>query len=324
MSLRPVVVILHDHHLPAPEILDPVKEVAEIRHSTAAELETALVGADVLFLYDFFSGALGNAWHAASNLKWVHVAAAGVDAILTDEIRESDVVVTNSRGIFDKPIAEYVLAQILALAKDLPTAWQLQQERVWKHREPQRLEGTRALVVGTGPIGRAIANLLTAVEVEVKGAGRRIRTGDPDFGHVVDTAGLPQALGEADWVIAAAPLTDTTHKMFNADAFAAMKPTARFINVGRGELTDTDALVDALNSHEIAGAALDVVDPEPLPEDHPLWTTPNVSITAHNSGDVKGWREELVRLFVANFERWNESEEVFNVVDKALGYIPGA
>lgn len=324
MSSRPVVVILHDQHLPSPEILAPVEEKAELRYCTAADLASALEGADVLFLYDFFSDALSSAWEAASDLRWVHVAAAGVDAILTDEIRASDLLLTNSRGVFDKPIAEYVLAQILSLAKNFPTSWHLQQQRVWEHHEPERVEGTRALVVGTGPIGRAIANLLTAIGVEVQGAGRRERTDDPDFGHVVDTVGLPQGLGEADWVVAAAPLTDTTRYMFNAEAFAAMKPSARLVNVGRGELVDTHALIDALSTNKIAGAALDVVDPEPLPSDHPLWQTPNVTITAHNSGDVKGWREDLVRLFVANFEYWNTNGEVFNVVDKALGYVPGA
>src|SRR5699024_7475145 len=143
--------------------------------------------------------------------------------------------------------------------------------------------------------------LRRAAGLEVAGSGRRERTGDPDFGTITDTTGLPGALGEADWVVAIAPLTDEPKGMFDADAFAAMQPHARFINVGRGELVVTDDLVSSLREGGIAGAALDVLDEEPLPEGHPLWSLPNVMITPHNSGDFIGWRDALVTLFAENF-----------------------
>ncbi|WP_435201072.1 D-2-hydroxyacid dehydrogenase [Janibacter sp. GS2] len=322
MSSTPVVVVLHGADRPSPQALAPVAERAEIRYTEAAGLADALEGADVVFAYDFLSTAIAEAWHAAGSVQWVHVAAAGVDALLSPQVRESEVVVTNSRGVFDSAIAEYVLGQVLSFAKDLPGSLRLQDERRWQHRESERVAGTRALVVGTGPIGRAIARLLRAAGLEVSGSGRRERTDDADFGTVTDTAGLPEALGRADWVVAIAPLTDSTKGMFAADAFAAMPAHARFINVGRGELVVTDDLVSALRDGAIAGAALDVVDVEPLPQDHPLWTLPGVMITPHNSGDFIGWRDALVTLFAENFVRWADGRPLDNVVDKSLGYVP--
>ncbi|MGW8652064.1 NAD(P)-dependent oxidoreductase, partial [Nocardia salmonicida] len=114
-----------------------------------------------------------------------------------------------------------------------------------------------------------------------------------------------------------------TRHMFDASAFAAMKPHARFVNVGRGELVVTDDLVAALGNGSIAAAALDVVDPEPLPAGHPLWDLPNVVLTPHNSGDFHGWRTEIVRAFTDNFGRWAAGLPLDNVVDKTLGYVPG-
>lgn len=322
MSTEPVVVVLHNENRPSPEALAPVTERADVRFTEADGLADAMDGADVVFAYDFLSTALAEAWHAAGSVQWVHIAAAGVDPLMTPEVRESDVVITNSRGVFDDAIAEYVLGQVLSFAKDLPRSLRLQDEATWQHRESERVAGTRALVVGTGPIGRAIARLLRAAGLEVSGSGRRERTGDPDFGAVSATEDLPEALGRADWVVAIAPLTDQTSGMFDADAFAAMQPHARFINVGRGELVRTDDLVAALRCEQIAGAALDVVDPEPLPADHPLWSLPNVMITPHNSGDFVGWRDALVDLFAENFVRWVDGRPLDNVVDTSLGYVP--
>lgn len=322
MSSTPVVVVLHGANRPSPQAMAPVAERAEVRYTDARGLAEALQGADVVFAYDFLSTAIAEAWHAAGSVQWVHVAAAGVDALMSPQVRESEVVVTNSRGVFDSAIAEYVLGQVLSFAKDLPGSLRLQDERRWEHRESERVSGTRALVVGTGPIGRAVARLLRAAGLEVSGSGRRERTGDPDFGAVTDMAGLPEALGRADWVVAIAPLTDSTQGMFDAQAFAAMQSHARFINVGRGELVVTDDLVSSLRQGGIAGAALDVVDEEPLPEDHPLWTLPEVMITPHNSGDFVGWRDALVTLFAENFVRWADGRPLDNVVDKSLGYVP--
>ncbi|WP_109524726.1 MULTISPECIES: D-2-hydroxyacid dehydrogenase [Nocardia] len=321
MEQGPIITVLHGDSLPDDDLMAPVRERAVVRYTDASGLSKALRGAEVLFVYDFLTRALPGAWHAADALRWIHMGSTGVDPVMFPEVRAGDVVVTNTRGLFDSAIAEYVLGQILCFAKDLPGSLRLQQRGVWRHRESERISGATVLVVGTGPIGRAIARLLRAAGMTVRAVGRRARAEDPDFGTVgVD---LHAELPGADYVVAIAPLTPQTRNMFDARAFAAMKPHARFVNVGRGELVVTDDLLAALRDGSIAGAALDVVDPEPLPARHPLWQLPNVMITPHNSGDFMGWRGGIVTAFVENFENWIADRPLDNVVDKELGYVPG-
>ncbi|PXY33879.1 hydroxyacid dehydrogenase [Prauserella flavalba] len=316
----PVLAVLcGDKH---PPDMEPIEQVAAVRYTDADGLADALRDADALFVYDFLSTAVPGAWHAANRLRWLHIASAGVDPVMFPALRESDVVLTNSRGVFDNSIAEYVLGQILAFAKDFARSIKLQRERTWRHRESERIEGRSVLVVGTGPIGRSIARLLRAVGMHVAGAGRTARDGDPDFGTVHASARLNEHLPEFDYVVAVAPLTEQTKGMFDAAAFAAMKPGARFVNVGRGELVVTGDLVEALRAERIAGAALDVFDTEPLPPDNPLWTMENVHISPHMSGDFVGWRNALVEVFADNFRRWRAGQPLVNVVDKGLGYVP--
>nr|WP_225443361.1 D-2-hydroxyacid dehydrogenase [Lolliginicoccus lacisalsi] len=320
---NPIITVLHGDARPDEDLLAPVREHATLRYSTAEQLPETLPGARVLFAYDFFSHAVPDAWPHSDDLEWIHIASAGVERFMFDELSASNVVVTNSRGIFDPHIAEYVLGQILSFAKDFPRSLRLQQEREWQHRESERIAGKHVIVVGTGPIGRAIGRLLRAAGMKVTGSGRRARDNDPDLGTIIAQEDLPAALATADYVVSIAPSTPQTRHMFNAEMFAAMKPTARFINVGRGDLTVTDDLVAALRDGTIAGAALDVIDPEPPPPDHPLWGLGNVMITPHNAGDVVGWRDDLTSLFIENFQRWRRGTELLNIVDKDRGYVPG-
>lgn len=321
MKSGPIVTVVHSDQQPDPALMAPVGTRATVRYTDSAGLADALPGTEVLFVYDFQTHALPTAWPAADRLRWVHIGATGVDTVMFDELRDSEVVVTNTRGVFDTAIAEYVLGQILDFAKDLSGSNRLQREEIWRHRESERIAGSTALIVGTGSIGRAIAGLLRAAGMRVRAVGRRARSGDPDFGVVATD--LYAELPGADYVVAIAPLTDDTRHMFDARAFGAMKPHARFVNVGRGELVVTDDLVIALETGAIAGAALDVVDPEPLPPGHPLWQLPNARITPHNSGDFTGWRNEIVTAFTTNFDHWLAGRPLDNVVDKTLGYVPG-
>ncbi|MEU6642130.1 D-2-hydroxyacid dehydrogenase [Saccharomonospora sp. NPDC046836] len=307
-----------------PPDMQPIEQAALVRYTDATGLPGALRDADALFVYDFLSTAVRAAWPSANRLRWLHIASAGVDPVMFPALRDSDVVLTNSRGVFDGAIAEYVLGQILAFAKDFATSLRLQDERTWRHRESERIQGRSVLVVGTGPIGRAIARLLRAAGMSVAGAGRTPRTGDPDFGTVHASDRLAECLPTADYVVAVAPLTEQTKGMFDVTAFAAMRQGARFINVGRGELVVTGDLVEALRSGQLGGAALDVFDTEPLPVDSPLWTMDNVLISPHMSGDFAGWRTALVEVFADNFRRWLAGEPLHNVVDKRLGYVPSS
>ncbi|WUI04317.1 D-2-hydroxyacid dehydrogenase [Spirillospora sp. NBC_00431] len=297
------------------------ERLGRVRYVREPELAEALPGADVLFMWDFLSDALPGAWPSDGGPGWVHIASAGVDRLLFPRLVEGGTVVTNSRGIFDEPIAEYVLGLVLAFAKDLHTTVRLQAERRWRHRETEGITGARALVVGTGPIGRAIARRLSAAGLAVSGAGRTARDADPDFGVVRPVEGLGELLTTADYVILAAPLTPQTRGMIDTAALDRMRPSARLINVGRGALVAEADLVKALLDGRVAGAALDVFEDEPLPPSSPLWDMPNVIVSPHMSGDVVGWRDELVRLFTDNLARHVAGRPLRNVVDKRLGYV---
>ncbi len=179
----------------------------ELRFCAADGLAEAVRGAQGLLLWDFFSTAVRDVWSEAGNLQWIHITAAGVDTLLFDELRASDVVVTNARGVFDRPLAEYVLGAVIAHAKDSRTSFDLQRRHQWRHRETRSITGATALVVGTGGIGREIAKLLRAAGLTVRGAGRRPVADDPDFGEVVDSADLAVHGRWSDHLILAAPPT---------------------------------------------------------------------------------------------------------------------
>lgn len=302
---------------PGLEMLDGLGSVQVA--TTSGGLEEAVADAEVLLVLDFRADVLRSAWPGARRLRWVHAASAGVDNLLFPELRDSDVVLTNARGVFDTPIAEWVLGVLLVYCKDLHTTLELQRQRTWRHRESERLAGRRVLVVGAGGIGRATARLARAVGMDVTVVARTTRT-DPDLGRLLGTDDLDAALPGADFVVLAAPLTEQTHGLMDAGRLALMRPDARLVNVGRGELVDEEALVDALKAGRLAGAALDVFHTEPLPADHPLWTLPNVIVSPHMSGDVVGWRTALVEQFADNLRRWTAGRPLVNVVDKTAGY----
>ncbi|WP_210591135.1 D-2-hydroxyacid dehydrogenase [Streptomyces sp. GESEQ-35] len=291
---------------------------ARIEHADPSTLAERLPHADVLLVWDFTSHVVRAAWPGdGPRPRWVHTASAGVDHLMCPELAASDTVVTNARGVFDQPIAEYVAALVLTMAKDLPRTWELQRAREWRHRESQRVAGTRACIVGSGPIGRTIARTLKALEITTALVGRTPRTG------IHGPADIDRLMARADWVIAASPLTEQTYGMFDARRFGMMQPSARFINIGRGQLVVEDALAEALAKRWIAGAALDVFEHEPLTPDSPLWQLPGLIVSPHMSGDTIGWRDELGRQFVELYERWEAGRSLVNVVDKKLGYVPG-
>lgn len=320
MSLPRVLVLDTD---PLPRLVRLTGR-AQVLHCDEKTLAARLPEADVLLVWDFLSDAVRHAWPGPGRRPvWVHTASAGVDRLLFPEMISSPAVLTNARGVFDRPIAEYVAGLVLALAKDFPRTWELQRQRRWLHRETEKVYGSTAVVVGSGPIGRRIGLTLRALDVAVRLVGRRAREDDPDFGRVHAAAALPGLLPEADWVVCAAPLTDATRGMFGADAFARMRRGARFLNVGRGPHVVEADLAAALRSGHLAGAALDVFSGEPLPPGSPLWDAPGLIVSPHMSGDTLGWRNDLDEQFQDNFDRWVAGRPLFNVVDKRLGYVPG-
>lgn len=319
---RPALVILTADGVPEPADLAAIRELADVRLATADTLAEALPGAEILLMWDFFSGALAAAWPAADSLRWIHAASAGVDKLLFDELRTSDVLITNARGVYDRPIAEYVLACVLAHDKRLHESEALQRAGIWRHRETTLVAGRRALVVGTGGIGRATARLLRAVGMDVAGAGRRPRDDDEDFGIVLDSAQLADHLGDVDHLVMVAPLTPATRGMLGPGELAALPDGAHVINVGRGELVDQPALTVEIAARRLS-AHLDVVVVEPLPDGDPLWQLDGAHISPHMSGDVAGWRDTLSAQFLAHLRTWCGGDEPGPEVDKSRGYVTG-
>lgn len=316
-----LVVLYRGNRPPATGLIE---RLADTVYATEEELPYLLPGADALLAWVTITPAIREAWpdNPEKAPRWVHAASAGVDSFLFPAlVDDPGVVLTNARGVYDEPTAEYVLGLILALAKDFPGMWEHQRRREWRPRLSDGITGRTVLVWGTGPIGRAIARLLGAVGMRVCGAGRKARTDDPDFGTVHGSTTLTSALGEADYVVLAAPLTKSTRGMVDASVLAAMKPGARLINVGRGGLVDEEALIDHLAAGRLAGAALDVFGQEPLPARSPLWDMPGVMISPHTAGETTSEREALVEVFLDNLTRHIEGRPLRNVVDKRRGYV---
>ncbi|WP_336366317.1 D-2-hydroxyacid dehydrogenase [Marinobacter sp. C2H3] len=318
---QPVITILTAPGEAEPPGTDAIRARAEVRQAWDEDsLRQTLPGTDIMMVTDFRTEALAAAWPAADRLRWIHATSAGVDALMFPALIDSDVVVTNARGIFDRTIAEYVLCTILMFAKDFPGSLRLQQAHRWQHRDTERAEGQRVLVVGAGSIGRQIGRLVRAIGLEAHGIARNARATDPDFAAVHGNDQLFDQLAIADFVVIAAPLTPQTQGLFDQKAFAAMKPGARLINIGRGPIVNTQDLIKALDAGQIAGAALDVFEEEPVPSDHPLWDREDVIMTAHMAGDFIGWKRALTDQFLKNLDGWQHDGTLFNRVDKALGY----
>ena len=325
MSERSRVVVMGTTADEPPPEIDVIEGVVDVSYAvTVEELARELDGADVLFAWrpNRNGPLLPPAWSHAGSLKWIQSASAGVDGLLFPELVDSYVVLTNARGVFDAAIAEYVVGLMLVFAKDLLGVLEGQRRREWRPGDTETLEGKRLLVTGIGPIGRRIGKAGRNLGMLVRGLGRTARPGDAVFGTIHGSDDLLEALGWADYVVNTLPATTETHHRFATEAFGAMNPWARFVNVGRGSTVDETALARALADGAISAAALDVFEEEPLPADSALWDMPNVVISPHKAGDFAGWREALVELFVENLERYLTGNPLRNVVDKRLGFVP--
>ena len=269
----------------------------------------------------------------APRLVWVHSASAGVERALTPASRERGIVITNARGVFSRPIAEYVMMMILAVRRKLPGLLELQRERTWQPLEGGELRDVTVGIVGLGSIGRAVGALATAFGCRVVATRRRPDgpTGAPEsarefsFGEaMLDRVGgpetLPALLAESDFVVLAAPLTAETENMIDAETLAAMKPGSWLINVARGRLIDERALIRALRDGPMGGAILDTFRDEPLQPSSPFYDLPNVIVTPHTSWSSSRVLDRSVELFCDNLRHFAAGEPLLNVVDPRQGY----
>jgi phosphoglycerate dehydrogenase-like enzyme len=273
----------------------------------------------------------------APRLAWVHSASAGVERALTPASRERGIVITNARGVFSRPIAEYVMMMILAVSRRLPGLLELQRERTWQPLEGSELRDVTVGIVGLGSIGRAVGALATAFGCRVVATRRRPESGaarsvaadatgdDVSFGEaMLERVGgpetLPALLAESDFVVLAAPLTPETQNMMDAATLALMKPGSWLINVARGKLVDELALLRALRDGPLGGAILDTFRDEPLPPSSPFYDLPNVIVTPHTSWSSSRVLDRSVELFCDNLRRFAAGEPLVNVVDPRQGY----
>jgi phosphoglycerate dehydrogenase-like enzyme len=270
----------------------------------------------------------------APRLTWVHSASTGVERALTPQALERDVVITNARGVFSRPIAEYVLLMILAISRRFPQLLELQRERTWQPLEGAELRDVTVGIVGLGSIGRAVGALATAFGCRVVATRRRTEAGTrpmapdaegPSVGElmlerVLPPDQLPDLLAESDFVVLAAPLTPDTEGMINDTTLAQMKPGSWLINVARGRLVNDVALLRALDDGRIGGAVLDTFSEEPLPPDSPYYDRSNVIVTPHTSWSSSRVLDRSVGLFCDNLRRYAAGEPLVNVVDPRAGY----
>ena len=299
----------------------PTIDGVDFRSCSMDGLVEAVSWAEVLLFRTFETADLRAVWPMAENLRWIHASSAGVDRLLDPILREGPWILTNSGGILDRAIAEYVAAGILASVKKLPQALARQRERVWEHRRTTGVHGRAGLVVGPGSIGREIARMLGALGMRVDAAATSERSGDSEFARIRDVRQLPTYAGEYDVIVVAAPLTDATRGLVDIEVLAAMRSDAGLVNIARGPVVNEQALCDALSSGGIGWAVLDVFEVEPLPNTSPLWGMDNVILTAHLAGDADDFAERLWALFEDNLQRYVHGSSLVNVVDLRLGYV---
>ena len=284
--------------------------------------ETAFGDAEVLLLGSVPASVLDHVVSRSPRLRWIHSASAGVDRVTTAAVRERGLIVTNARGVFSRPIAEYVVMMSLAIARRLPQLLELQRERTWQPLRGRELSELTIGIVGYGSIGVEIAQLLQPFGCRIVATRRHPErgTGDAPNVELFGLGDLAEVLRLSDIVVVAAPLTDETAGLIGAEQLAEMREDAWLINIARGRLIDEIALRRALGSGWIGGAVLDVFSEEPLAPDSPLYDTPNLVITPHTSWASEKVAERTVDLFTDNLRAFRAGEPMRNQVDLEAGY----
>jgi phosphoglycerate dehydrogenase-like enzyme len=256
----------------------------------------------------------------AARVRWYHSVGAGVEnLVVLPHFRERRITLTNNSGAMDIPIAEHVIAMVLAAAKRLYRYRDQQSRGEWKEHRQDEIRGATLVIFGLGSIGAEAARLGAALGMRVIGV-RRSDVPVPGVERIVPPERLADVAAEADYLAVCAPLTSRTKGAVSRDVIARMKPSAWLVNIARGAIVDEPALVDALREKRIGGAALDALSTEPLPADSPLWSLENVMITPHSSHSSPNVRPRTVALIRENLRRYKVGEPLLNVVDIEAGY----
>ncbi len=309
--------------IPEPFVADLRQRFPDIAivQVSSDELTPELADADALCSFRLTPEQIAQ----APRLRWLQTMSAGVEHVLTPELVDRGIALTNASGVHAINIGEHLLAMMLAFARGLPGLVRAQGRREWRGQDRRdqvfELHGQTLLLVGLGDIALALAERVSGLGMRVVGARRRADQPPPP--HVDEVVGLDHlgdAVSRADHVAICLPLTDATRGLFDARLLGRMRPTAYLYNIGRGAIVDQAALIAALEEGRLAGAGLDVTDPEPLPAESALWGMDNVLITSHTSGATPHYWERAVPILADNIARFQDGRPLLNRVDPSRGY----
>jgi len=318
------VMVLSDPDDPQLSLLDELRETAHVAIGNSPDaFKNAAGSAAVIFNWSGSLSLIREVFLMSPAVRWVHSRSAGLERTLFPELIASDVIMTNGSGVFSPSLGEFALGAILYFAKDFRRMIRNQMAGVWEPFDVLPISSQTVGIVGYGDIGRAVATRVQAMGMKVLAVKRHApakSNSDPLADRIYGPDHLIEMLSRCDYVVVAAPLNAETTGMIGEAEFAAMKPTAVIINVGRGPVIDERAMIKALSDHKIKGAALDVFDEEPLPKSHPFYKLENVLLSPHCADHTPDWLDNAMRFFIAQFERFHHGEPLLNVVDKKLGY----
>jgi phosphoglycerate dehydrogenase-like enzyme len=301
--------------------LERLRAIPHVAGKELPAFEQAAQRAEIILHWAGPRDLLRQVFLAAPNVRWVHARAAGLDNLLFPELVASPVPLTNGTGVFSASLGEFALAAILFFAKDFARMRHNQRARRWEQFDVEEIAEQTVGIVGYGDIGRAIAARAHALGMRVVALKRHAPAApDPLIEKFFKPDELPALLAACDYVVVAAPLTAETRHMISDQAFAAMKPSAVLINVGRGPVVDQAALLRALDEKKIRGAGLDVFEQEPIPHDDPIWGYENVLVSPHCADHTRDWLNHAMRFFLAQYERFTQGGPLENLVQKHLGY----
>ncbi|MFB6120186.1 MAG: D-2-hydroxyacid dehydrogenase [Halobacteriaceae archaeon] len=274
-----------------------------VRARTAAEEERLLKEVPIATGYEIDAETV-----AESSLDLFACVFAGTGHLPLDAFEDHGVAVTSAAGVHAPNVSEHAVGAVLSFARRFDVGWRRTERREWRSYQTRELANSTVTVVGLGNIGTAVAERLDPFDAHTVGVRHSPSKGGPTDEVIgYDTETVHEALSRSDYVVVTAPLSDLTEGLIDAEALRTLPPEAVIVNVGRGPIVDTDALVDALRSNAIGGAALDVTDPEPLPEDHPLWNFDNVLITPHNAGHTPAYWDRLADILAENLAHVDET-----------------
>jgi phosphoglycerate dehydrogenase-like enzyme len=307
--------------------LEPIKDAAHIFINNEEKASKEFARTAEIILYSGLTGKTVNfpeVFVAAGQLKWIHSLSAGVEKLMFPALVESAVPLTNARGVFKRSLAEFVVLGILYFTKRVRRMVDNQRAAKWDNFSTEFIDNKVMGIVGYGEIGRECALLAKPLGVKIHALRRNPErsAADPLLDRIYPAGKMHEMLGEIDILLASAPLTPETHHLISDEAFKAMKPSAIVMNVGRGPVIHEAALIRALQAKQIAAAALDVFEEEPLPADSPLWGMDNVLISPHCTDRTVNpdWLDLSMQCFVENFWRFVKGQPLENVVDKKAGY----